>query len=156
MNVVCVPIDTEIVAEFVLRKGEKSVDLTSWIKEILADYLERTAMDEGWDERYYELKDAEWDRETEIRKLGDANRGYQWKEVFLRNGTAIRMTYKGQNYYARVEHEQVVADGTKYSPSSFVMRVTENVPRNAWRAIWVRRPDDNTWRIADDLRRETP
>ena len=147
-----VPISSHLVAELILRKGTTHVDVSSWIEQVVADYLDRTEDDAGWTEHYYELKEEERAEAEELRVLGSPNRGFQWKNLFLPNGSRVRMSYKGKDYYARVEHESLLADGQHLSPSGFVSRVTHGIPRNAWQSLWVRRPHDPEWYLAQQLR----
>lgn len=34
-------------------------------------------------------------------------KGYQWKDLFLPDGTDLRMRYKGVDYYAKVEGDKL-------------------------------------------------
>ena len=152
-----ISIPADIYAEFILRKGE-SVDVTSWIINVVEDYLERTKHDDDWCEAY---KDQVNERLIEeVNVFGDPKYGYQWSTLFLPNGTRLRMQYKGAYYYAVVADEKIVilekdsplSDGN-YSPSEFASKVANNTQRNAWRDLWVKRPADRDWELADDLRR---
>lgn len=78
---------------------------------------------------------------------GDGLHGYQWKEVFLPDGTDLRMIYAGGTYYARVTGEHLVYQGRRVSPRRFVMLVAGGV-RNAWRDLWVRLPGRRDWQRA--------
>ncbi len=85
---------------------------------------------------------------------GDVTRGFQWKELFLPNGTELRITYKGKNYYAKIANEEVVANGQKFTPSHWASAVADGTSRNAWRDIWVRFPGDQNWQCSYELRRK--
>ena len=87
----------------------------------------------------------------ELFEATDA-RGYQWKNLFLPHGTQIRMPYKGAYHYAKVEGDQIVYNGTPTSPGSLANMITHS-SRNAWRDLWIKRPKDSEWMLADDLRR---
>lgn len=82
--------------------------------------------------------------------------GYLWKHgkarLFLPHGTGVRMTYKGHEYTARIEGNELVYDGHTTTPASLANSITGS-SRNAWRDLWVKFPDDETWTLADDLRR---
>ena len=98
---------------------------------------------------------AAFKRETDpdrASQVGDPDKGYQWQRVFLPNGTELRMTYKGRNAYAQVQHERVMTDGVAYSPSQWAGIVAGHTSRNAWRDIWVRFPGEKNWTLADNLR----
>src|SRR3954470_19239789 len=43
-------------------------------------------------------------------------RGYQWKSLFLPEGTALRMQYRGEYHYAEVRGDAIIHDGMKMSP----------------------------------------
>jgi hypothetical protein len=79
-------------------------------------------------------------------------RGYQWKQVFLPNGTALRVIHGGRSIYAKVEDEQIISDGVLTTPSRLA-NVTGCGTRNAWRTIWLRFPGDGRWQRAAECRR---
>lgn len=85
--------------------------------------------------------------------LKNADKGYHWKDLFLPNGTSIRMKYKGDFYYAAVQGDNIIYESQNVSPSEFANTVTES-NRNAWNDIWIKRPDDNEWVFADKLRKK--
>ncbi|WP_066453166.1 hypothetical protein [Castellaniella caeni] len=82
-----------------------------------------------------------------------ATHGFQWKSLFLPSGTEIRMQYKGQYHYAAVDGDQVMFDGKPTTPGSLANKIT-GTSRNAWRDLWIKRPGDTTWSLADDCRAE--
>ena len=81
--------------------------------------------------------------------------GYLWKHgnsrLFLPHGTEIRMTYRGQDYTARVEGADIVYNGHTATPSSLARSIAGS-SRNAWRDLWIKFPDDKSWSLADELR----
>ncbi|NVM75735.1 hypothetical protein FHW83_001522 [Duganella sp. SG902] len=79
---------------------------------------------------------------------GDLTKGYQWKQLFLPNGTELRSIYHGRSTYARVDHEQILCDGVPTSPSGLSNRHGCGT-RNAWKTIWLRFPDGRRWQRAD-------
>jgi len=79
-----------------------------------------------------------------LRERGPALRGFQWKNVFLPEGTALRTTYCDTIEFAKVIGCQVVAeDGAKLTPSQFANRRAKG--RNAWRFVWLRFPGNDYW-----------
>ncbi|MFS2004933.1 hypothetical protein ACEN9F_15025 [Duganella sp. CT11-25] len=72
--------------------------------------------------------------------------GYQWKQIFLPEGTLLRVTIKAQAYYATVEGNDIVSQGRRLSPSQFAN--AHGTVRNAWRVIWLRMPGENWERAA--------
>lgn len=77
--------------------------------------------------------------------------GYQWKKLFLPNGTVLRTTFADKHHHCRVESGKIVHDGKATSPSKFA-NAAGGVRRNAWQAIWVLFPDASTWQQAADFR----
>ena len=80
---------------------------------------------------------------------------YLWasKEGFLNlpDGTRLRMTYKGRNYFAAVTKSRLQYDGETISPSALAKKIT-NSSRNAWRDFFVNRPNESEWNLASDIR----
>jgi hypothetical protein len=90
----------------------------------------------------------------ELRQRGDSSHGYTWKYkyrcLFLAEGTQIRMPHKGKYYYAAVEGDQIKHEGRAMTPGEFANFVAQG-SRNAWKYLWVKRPGDEEWRLADHL-----
>ena len=99
----------------------------------------------------YWMDNASW--KPELLSESDT-RGYQWKSLFLGDGTQIRMQYKGTYFYAKVEGDEIIYQGKSISPGSLANTIAGS-SRNAWRDLWIKRPDDKEWKLADDCRRET-
>ncbi|TFW28840.1 hypothetical protein [Duganella callida] len=78
-----------------------------------------------------------------------AKTGYQWKQIFLPEGTELRATIKGIARYATVEGNRILCNGQALSPSQFAN--ADRVVRNAWRVIWLRLPGED-WERAANLR----
>ncbi|CAM2791981.1 hypothetical protein [Janthinobacterium lividum] len=98
----------------------------------------------------YWLDNASW--KPELLSESDT-RGYQWKNLFLPSGTQIRMQYKGAYFYAKVDGDEIIYDGKPISPGSLANTIAGN-SRNAWRDLWIKRPDDKEWKLADECRSE--
>jgi len=83
--------------------------------------------------------------------------GYTWKykdaSLFLPHGSEIRMRYKGRTYYAKVDGDQIMYEGKPITPATLANTVAGS-SRNAWRDLWVKRPADAIWLLADQLRRD--
>lgn len=106
----------------------------------------------------YWMENASWkpaDLMPEI--FATKSPGYTWKykddAIFLPHGTEIRMPYKGQYHYARVEGDEIKYKGAPTSPGAFANVVADS-SRNAWRDLWIKRPGDKEWALADKCRRE--
>ncbi|MRW85472.1 hypothetical protein GJ698_15420 [Pseudoduganella sp. FT26W] len=83
----------------------------------------------------------------------ETSRGYQWKQLFLPNGTELRTIYGGRSIYAKVEDEQIISVNGPTTPSRLAN--TQGCgTRNAWRAIWLRLPGSARWQRAADCRRQ--
>lgn len=95
----------------------------------------------------YWMDNAAW-KEDFIEK---ARHGFRWKELFLPDGSQIRMRYKGRYHYASVKSDEFVSDVGASSPSQFANKVASS-SRNAWRDLEVRRPNDIEWHLAQNLR----
>lgn len=76
--------------------------------------------------------------------------GYQWKTVFLPDGTALRTSRDGAHVFAAVSGDCIVQEGKRVSPSQFANG--DGSGRNAWRAVWLRFPGDERWQRAADCR----
>jgi hypothetical protein len=80
-------------------------------------------------------------------------RGYQWKTLFLPEGTELRMRFGGRSFYARVERDAIWYQGQRVSPRQMTIAIAGD-GHNAWRELWIRRPTDSQWRPASLLRRQ--
>jgi hypothetical protein len=80
-------------------------------------------------------------------------RGYQWKSLFLPEGTVLRSWSYGEHNYARVEGDKIMHDGQSVSPNQFA-RYFARTTRNAWFDLSVRRPGDKHFKMACVLRKE--
>ncbi|MBV6324332.1 hypothetical protein [Duganella violaceipulchra] len=77
--------------------------------------------------------------------------GYQWKQVFLPEGTRLRASFGRQPYFATVVGAEIKYDGHAVSPSCFA-NLYGSGNRNAWKAVWLRLPGSNEWLLADVCR----
>ncbi len=80
-----------------------------------------------------------------------ATKGYQWKRLFLPEGTLLRTVFAGKNHHCMVEGDQILHDKQAVSPSGFVNAVG-GIRRNAWLCTWILFPDSKDWKLADTLR----
>lgn len=101
----------------------------------------------------YWIDNASWKPEL-LKPIPSVGRGYQWKTLFLPDGTEIRMQYKGVYYYANVVGDKILYDGRSVSPATFANTVAQS-SRNAWRDLWVRLAPDREWRLADECRSDS-
>ncbi|NGZ83722.1 hypothetical protein [Duganella aceris] len=77
--------------------------------------------------------------------------GYQWKEVFLPEGTRLRASFDRKQYFAVVEGAEIKYDKYAISPSCFA-NLYGGGNRNAWKAVWLRLPGSTEWLLADVCR----
>ncbi|RZT09081.1 hypothetical protein SAMN05216319_2498 [Duganella sp. CF402] len=61
--------------------------------------------------------------------------GYQWKQVFLPEGTRLRASFGRTSYFAVVQGSEIRSGN-----------------RNAWKAVWLRFPGSEQWILADTCR----
>ncbi|HEX5345312.1 MAG TPA: hypothetical protein VFX55_22635 [Duganella sp.] len=78
-------------------------------------------------------------------------RGYQWKQLFLPEGTRIRMQVRGCWHTAAIIGDELVYKGDPISPHQMAKQVAGE-GRNAWREIWVLMPGQKRWTNAGHLR----
>ena len=79
--------------------------------------------------------------------------GYQWKSLFLPEGTVLRSWSYGEHNFARVERDKIMHGGQSVSPNQFARSFARS-NRNAWFDLWVRRPGDKRFKMAGILRKE--
>ena len=125
-----------------------------------ADLLEALGDDAGtlWSDPMLEpvICDAirAWLKRTpavQAQTIAASDNGYQWKEVFLPEGTKLRASFGDEPYFAMIEGAQIKHGGRTLSPSCFAnLRGSGN--RNAWKAIWLRLPGSEAWLPADVCR----
>lgn len=78
--------------------------------------------------------------------------GYQWRDLFLPDGTDLRMRYRGAWHYAKVQGDQLLYVGEPVlSPREWALLVTGTV-RNPWRDVWIRKSVSDAWSRAADCR----
>ncbi len=152
-NYVFVPLPAELYAEFIRRSGK--ADMSHLIQDVVQDFFDRTVGNTDiWSEEYIG-KLAEQEDEAFLAKYGDPGRGYQWQNLFLPNGTQIRMTYGGEDSYAEVRHGRLFYGEESMSPSQFAGKVARYTNRNAWRDLYIKFPGEGSWKLADQLRRQS-
>jgi hypothetical protein len=77
--------------------------------------------------------------------------GYQWKEVFLPEGTRLRASFGQHQYFAVVAGTGIQYGEHAISPSCFA-NLFGSGNRNAWKAVWLRLPGSTEWLLADVCR----
>jgi len=102
----------------------------------------------------YWIENASWKREIIPETVGFASRGYTWKYddrcLFLPHGTEIRMPHKGQYHYAAVEGDEIKYNGQTMTPGALANFIAQG-SRNAWLHLWIKRPGDKEWTLADRI-----
>ena len=79
--------------------------------------------------------------------------GYQWKELFLPEGTRLRLLYRADCAYAEVIGDKIMYQGRPVSPNQFATAFAGSV-RNAWHDLTLRLPGEKNWKPASVRRRE--
>jgi hypothetical protein len=88
---------------------------------------------------------------AERQPAAPSQAGYQWKQVFLPEGTRLRASFRRESYFAVVQGARIKYGKQSLSPSGFAnLRGSGN--RNAWKAIWLRLPGSDEWLLADVCR----
>lgn len=153
MSEINIPFPQQLYDKIVLRSGGRLDPCALAVDQVEA-FLERNMQDpQFWTEEG--LRAFEQEQRAAISpSVGDPSRGFQWQQVFLPNGTALRMKYRGEYHYAEIRHERVVDEDGSYTPAEWARKVANHTHRNAWVDVWVRPPDAATWTLADRLRRE--
>lgn len=112
----------------------------------------------------YWIENASWKQSDLMPEIfSTESRGYTWKykgtSLFLPHGTEIRMRYKEQYHYAKVEGDEIKYQGESVSPAVLANTVTRSDERlgsrNAWRDLWIKRPWEKEWTLADECRKAT-
>lgn len=146
-----VPLHVELYSDLVLRS--RCANVSAYIDHSVESFLERTEGDPTiWSVEYIE-KLADQEDEAFLEKFGDPRQGYQWQNVFLPNGTKVRMFYRWQYSYAEIRHGRFYYNKEFISsPSQFARRVANNTTRNAWRDLYIQFPGEGSWKLASSLR----
>lgn len=150
---ICVPISAEIIHEMLLRTGPEQ-DIAGWIESIMWDYLGRTQDTDGWNDEYYDYLERRAGESDFKEKYGDATKGYRWQEIDLPNGTQLYMEYKKKKHFASVQFEKIVYEGESFSPAELARKIANGTTRNAWRDIYIKRPGEKEWKLADVFRKQ--
>lgn len=79
-------------------------------------------------------------------------RGYQWKQLFLPEGTLLRTVLGGGSHDAVVTGDHIIFNGNIITPSEFANCVGAR-RRSAWHTLWILLPGESEWKSADSLRR---
>lgn len=79
--------------------------------------------------------------------------GYQWKHVFLPEGTKLRVIVRRSTFHAAVVGDQIIFNGEATSPACLVNQLASTT-RNAWKHIWLLLPGETKWQLAQSMRKE--
>jgi hypothetical protein len=79
--------------------------------------------------------------------------GYQWKDLFLPEGTALRMSTRDGNYHACVVGHDIIFQGRSVSPRGMTLAICGQ-GRNAWRDLWIKFPGERFAKPARRCRRD--
>ncbi|WP_072786135.1 hypothetical protein [Duganella sacchari] len=77
--------------------------------------------------------------------------GYQWKQLFLPDGTRLRASFGRTHYFAVVQGAEIRYGEQAVSPSGFA-NLKGSGNRNAWKTVWLRFPGSELWVLADVCR----
>lgn len=135
--------------------SELFVRLANFLSEEGSDRDPVTAVADAID---YWIENASWKQEN-LMPESSKNRntelsGYTWKYsdrcLFLPHGTELRQNYKGQYQYAKVEGDDIKYSGESITPGKLANTIAR-CSCNAWTHLWIKRPRDMEWMLADRL-----
>lgn len=77
----------------------------------------------------------------------DTGPGYQWKSLFLPEGTRVRCLHRDGAAYAMVEGDRIIHEGRAVTPNQLANMFGSGV-RNAWTQLYLRLPGDKYFKQA--------
>jgi hypothetical protein len=154
---VYIPLRRELYHEIVRREDRhEDVNVAAYVERAVEDFLKSTDGDravwtgkEYWDEYKERTSHAE-DRAP----YGDPDLGFQWYDVYLPNGTTLRMQHDGQWHEAYVIRQAVrrsMDDVEQYMPDWLATEIFGS-PRDGWDDLFILRPGDRRPTLARDAR----
>lgn len=150
MKTICIPFPKDLYDKIIMRSGGK-LDPCILAVDQVEGFLDVNGADPSfWTEEG--LKAFEAEQAPSSGAYGQPNLGFQWKTLFLPNGTEVKMVYKGRTHYAVVSHERVKDSDGSFTPAEWARKVANHTARNAWRDIWIRMPAQESWILADKAR----
>lgn len=148
-NIVYIPLSRKLY-EDIIRFSDGKVDPAAMAEFQLEAWVERdlefnTTEEDFWGDRFEDaaaiyaphlLKRLENERQQISDRRKESSKPLLWKEVQIPAGSEVRMTYGGQQYYAKIEGGRIVEDdGNRYTPSEWCSKVAGGTSRNAWRDL---------------------
>jgi hypothetical protein len=162
-NVVYIPLRRKLYDDIV-RYSDGRVDPAAMAESQLEMWVERD-LEFGtgafWGDRFEEVaaeyaphlyEHIEKMRQTETAAYREEHKPLVWKEVTVRAGSEVRMSYGDNHHYAKIDRGAIIDDGKQYSPSEWASKVAGGTSRNAWRDLWFRELGSKTWVPAQMLR----
>lgn len=127
------------------------LDLTKFLSEISS---QKDPVDVVEEAISYWMDNASW-KGDDMRGFPfeeEEKVGYMWKSIFLPEKTQIEVRHKGKVYSAIVREQSPYYEGKPTTPAQLVNAVS-GTSLNAWLYVWIKRPEDKAWILADDLRK---
>lgn len=148
---ISIPFPQDLYDLIVIRSGGRLDPVELAASQVQA-FVERNKFDaDFWTDQG--LAAFEDEEPAPAEDYGDPEKGHLWSPLFLRNGTELRMQYKGSISYARIKHDKVTSDGSVFdSVSQWVRHVAGGTSRNAWLDVWVRVPGEKDFKGANGMR----
>lgn len=151
---------TSCESEQSMKKLHPHPDMSLPISMEIYQHLLSASAKSGFEQETWEIGAAairEWMTRNNPESFAmPATSGYQWKHLFLPNGTLLRTVFNGKNFHCLIEEDHIRYCGKKMSPSGFANAVG-GVRRNAWKVIWILFPNTSMWKLAAALRtKKTP
>lgn len=127
------PVSDLLELEFYLLDTNRSMKPDAFIRDLVKRWMAKDIERQG------------------LQTKEPALRGFQWKTLFLPEGTVLRTRYGDKVKFAKVSGDDIISeDGTTLTPSLFANRHAKG--RNAWRFVWLRFPGEECWVRAEECR----
>jgi hypothetical protein len=143
-------------------KGRLSGDAA--VKRVLTDFVDMSQIIQSAHQRKeLELPSVvpileRLDFVTEIftqEHFGPAAVGYLWRNLFLPNGTMLKLQHDRKTYSATVTRGNLLYLGEPYSPAGLLAHIAGcDRELDPWQNFIVCRREDHEWRLAAELRQE--
>lgn len=91
------------------------------------------------------LRSHLYEREEGENEYGDPQKGYQWGNAFLPNGSKLSTVYKNKKHYATVKFGKVIYEGESCSPPGLASEISKGTARYAWEDLFIKLHGSDVW-----------
>lgn len=128
-GIVAIPLSQHLFMRLAQRYPDGVVGV---VEQVVEDFLERTKDD----------------------FVAEAAGSFMWDQLRLPSGTKIRTKYYNEYQVGEVEDGKLYWDGEEYPSMSRLARAMRgDTSNNAWVVLELQFPGENTWKLADRLRK---